>query len=258
MCARRPWRTVAAWAGAIVVAVVLVGSLLGGNLTSEGHVTNDPESLRGYDLLAERFSLKAGFDELVVVRSETQRADAGPFRAEVAELAAALRRTGATASVRTFETTGDRSLVSPDGQAQLIVVTLVQPGEDHVEDVIDVVKRLDGQAGFAAAITGEFTLDRDFGKVSERDLQNGELRLGLPAALIVLVIVFGALVAAALPLMLALVSIAVALGLTALVSAQWELSLFVTNMLTGMGLALGIDYALFVVSRFREERARGV
>ena len=48
-----------------------------------------------------------------------------------------------------------------------------------------------------------------------------------------------------------------ALGLTSLVAAQWELSLFVTNMLTGMGLALGIDYALFVVSRFREERARG-
>ena len=94
-------------------------------------------------------------------------------------------------------------------------------------------------------------------EVSERDLQNGELRLGLPAALIVLVIVFGALVAASLPLLLAIVSIAVALGLTALVAAQWELSLFVTNMLTGMGLALGIDYALFVVSRFREERASG-
>jgi uncharacterized membrane protein YdfJ with MMPL/SSD domain len=75
--------------------------------------------------------------------------------------------------------------------------------------------------------------------------------------MLVLVLVFGALVAASLPLLLALVSIAVALGLTALVGQQWELSLFVTNMLTGMGLALGIDYALFVVSRFREERAEG-
>ena len=93
--------------------------------------------------------------------------------------------------------------------------------------------------------------------MSESDLQNGELRLGLPAALIVLVVVFGALVAASLPLLLAMVSIAVALGLTALVAVQWELSLFVTNMLVGMGLALGIDYALFAVSRFREERASG-
>ena len=54
-CARHPWRTVAAWIGAIVVAVVLVGALLGDNLSSEGHVTNDPESLRAYDLQSERF-----------------------------------------------------------------------------------------------------------------------------------------------------------------------------------------------------------
>ncbi len=63
--------------------------------------------------------------------------------------------------------------------------------------------------------------------------------------------------AATIPIMLAIVSIIVALGLTALVGQQWALSFFVVNMLTGMGLALGIDYALFVVSRFREERARG-
>jgi predicted RND superfamily exporter protein len=61
----------------------------------------------------------------------------------------------------------------------------------------------------------------------------------------VLVVVFGALLAASLPLLLAIVSIAVALGLTAFVAAQWELALFVTNMLIAMGLALGIDYALW-------------
>ena len=60
-----------------------------------------------------------------------------------------------------------------------------------------------------------------------------------------LVVVFGALLAASLPLLLAIVSIAVALGLTAFVAAQWELALFVTNMLIAMGLALGIDYALW-------------
>jgi uncharacterized membrane protein YdfJ with MMPL/SSD domain len=257
LCARRPWRTIAAWLGAIVVAVVLVGALLGDNLTSEGEVTNDPESLRGEDLLLERFPQQESFDELVVVRSETLRVDAAPFRARVEELAKALRETGAIDSARTGSVGADGALVSRDGHAVMAPITLVEPGEDHVEEVIEVVDRFDGEAGFAVAITGEFTLDRDFGEVSERDLQNGELRLGLPAALIVLVVVFGALVAASLPLVLAIVSIAVALGLTALVAAQWELSLFVVNMLTGMGLALGIDYALFVVSRFREERARG-
>ena len=256
LCAHHPWRTVVAWIGAIVVAVVLVGALLGDNLTSEGKVTNDPESLRAYDLQSERFPQQESFDELVIVRAETLRVDDEPFRAEVTQLATAVRETGATESVRTY-TNGDRSLVSPDRSATLIPISLVEPGEDHIEDVIKAVEPFDGQAGFDVAITGEFTFDRDLGKVSESDLQKGELRLGLPAALIVLVIVFGALVAASLPLMLAIVSILVALGLTSLIAAQWELSLFVTNMLTGMGLALGIDYSLFVVSRFREERASG-
>jgi uncharacterized membrane protein YdfJ with MMPL/SSD domain len=240
-----------------VVAVVLVGALLGDNLTSEGKVTNDPESLRGYDLQSERFPQQEGFDELVIVRSETLRVEDEPFRAKVTDLAAAVRATGATESARTYYANSDRSLVSRDRHATLIPISLVEPGEDHIEAVLDVVQRFDGQAGFDVSITGDFTFDRDFGEVSESDLQNGELRLGLPAALIVLVVVFGALVAASLPLLLAIVSIAVALGLTALVAAKWELSLFVTNMLVGMGLALGIDYALFVVSRFREERASG-
>jgi uncharacterized membrane protein YdfJ with MMPL/SSD domain len=93
--------------------------------------------------------------------------------------------------------------------------------------------------------------------LSESDLQSGELRIGLPAALIILLLVFGSVVAGLMPLMITLPSIVVALGLVALLAQAFNLSIFVVNMLTGMGLALGIDYALFVVSRFREERGRG-
>jgi RND superfamily putative drug exporter len=256
-CAHHPWRTVAAWIGAIVVAMVLVATLLGDGLTSEGHVTNNPASLRAYDLLDARFPNEDDYDELVVVRSAKLTVEEPAFRERAEKLAADIRATGGVEALQSYFATQDRRLISGDGHATLLVLTMTDPGEDHIEDVMSVVKQADGQGGFETAITGNFTGDHDLGEVSERDLQNGELRLGLPAALIVLVIVFGALVAAALPLMLALVSIAVALGLTSLVAAQWELSLFVTNMLTGMGLALGIDYALFVVSRFREERAAG-
>ena len=92
---------------------------------------------------------------------------------------------------------------------------------------------------------------------SQEDLENGELKFGLPAALVILLLVFGAVVAGLVPLLMAIVAIVVALGLTALLAQQFELSVFVINMLTGMGLALGIDYSLFVVSRYREERAQG-
>ena len=71
-------------------------------------------------------------------------------------------------------------------------------------------------------------------------------------------LVFGAVVAGLVPVLMAILSIIVALGLVALISLEFTLSVFIVNMLTGMGLALGIDYSLFVVSRYREERGRGL
>ena len=117
--------------------------------------------------------------------------------------------------------------------------------------------RKDGQDGFSVAMTGEGTLDHDFNGVSQHDLESGELKFGLPAALIILLLVFGTVVAGLVPLGMAFVAIVVALGLTAASRQAFSLSVFFVNMLTGMGLALGIDYSLFVVSRYREERAGG-
>jgi putative drug exporter of the RND superfamily len=256
-CARHPWRTIVAWIIAIVVAVLFVGAFLGGALTSEAEVTNDPESLQGYDLIAERFPQRQFTTELVVVRSEDSTVKDPAFRSRVEELVRLGRETGAVAQARSYLQSDDPSLVSSDRHATLIPLRLREPAEDNVEEVVDVVRAEDGKGGFTVAMTGSNTVDFDLNELSQRDLEEGELRVGLPAALVVLVLVFGALVAASLPLMLAIVSIVVALGLTALVAQGFELSVFVVNMLTGMGLALGIDYALFVVSRFREERREG-
>jgi RND superfamily putative drug exporter len=255
--ARHPWWTITAWLVAIVVAVFLVGTLLGDSLTTEGQVTNNPQSIQGYDAIDEHFPRRDLTTELVVVRSETLTVNDPAFRRKVAELIALGRRTGAIADARSYLASGDRSLVSPDRHATLIPIRLKDPEDENVDAVIDVVRERNGEDGFQIAMTGEFTSDHDFNEVSQSDLEEGELRFGLPAALVILVLVFGALVAALLPLVLAIVSIAVALGLTALVAQGFELSVFVVNMLTGMGLALGIDYALFVVSRFREERVAG-
>ena len=130
-------------------------------------------------------------------------------------------------------------------------------GEDGIVDVIAVVREAD-RGPLEVTITGEFTADEDFLTLSNKDLKEGELFFGLPAALIVLLLVFGAVVTSFVPILLAIVAIVVALALVAIVGQVWEVSFFVVNMLTGMGLALGVDYSLFVVSRFREERAHGV
>src|SRR5262249_25378362 len=111
---------------------------------------------------------------------------------------------------------------------------------------------------FSVGITGFHSTGYDFGKQSQTDLEKGELAFGLPAALIVLVLVFGAVFAGLVPVLMAILSIIVALGFVAVISLGFSLSVFIVNMLTGMGLALGIDYSLFVVSRYREERGNGL
>ncbi|MEZ4520786.1 MAG: MMPL family transporter [Thermomicrobiales bacterium] len=95
-----------------------------------------------------------------------------------------------------------------------------------------------------------------FEETSETDLLTGET-IGISVALLVLVIVFGTLVSAGIPLGLAVTSIAIAVGATMVIGHAFSLSIFVTNMIVMIGLAVGIDYALFIVGRYREELRHG-
>ena len=171
----------------------------------------------------------------------------------MAELADELHAVGATRVVTYSER---RRLVSQDSDSTVLLLALGTDGEDDVENVVDAVQALDDEAGYEAAVTGGFTADADEDAASLEDLKKGELFFGAPLALIVLLLVFGAVVAGLVPLMLALASIVVALALVALLAQAYDLSVFTQNMLIGMGLALGIDYSLFTLSRYREERLR--
>jgi uncharacterized membrane protein YdfJ with MMPL/SSD domain len=256
-CARHPWRTIAAWIALVVLAIFAIGALLGGALTTEGNPTNDPQSQRAEDALAAVFppTVGAAVTDVIVIRSDHYRAHTPRFDAVVRALAGDVRSTAGVDAVRSYLDTRDPALVSRDRRATM--VQFADASDSGIDHVVAAVRRVDALPGFDASVTGQKTIDRDFNALSESDLQSGELRIGLPAALIILLLVFGSVVAGLMPLMITLPSIVVALGLVALLAQAFNLSIFVVNMLTGMGLALGIDYALFVVSRFREERGRG-
>ena len=244
---RHPWRTMLAWLGAIVVALVSAVLFLPGNLTTNGHVTGNPESKQAEDLFAHRFPPdKNGVDELIVVRSPSRTVSDPAFRSFVGRLDAEGKATGVVHRAFPLQ-------VSRDRHALLIGVQR----KADVDKLLSVVERNDGRDGFSVVMTGEGTLDHDFNGLSQHDLKSGELQVGLPAALVVLVLVFGTVVAGLVPLVMAIVSIIVAIGLCGPLAAAFSLSVFFVNMLTGMGLALGIDYSLFVVSRYREERGNG-
>jgi len=246
------------WAGLVLVGFALIGGFLGSALSSEGDVTSEPESKQAEELIDERFPQRDPVDELVVVRSDERTASAQAFRERVRSLVAELRRSRSAEEVSSYLDPGGQSLVSGDRHATIVPVVLAEEEDDNIDSVVETVERADGAGGFAVDIVGEFTVGRDFQEVSEEDLRTGELQFGLPAAMIVLLLVFGTLVGAAIPLTMALISIIVALGLVGVIGQFFEVNLFVTNMLVAMGLALGIDYSLFIVSRLREERAKGL
>jgi uncharacterized membrane protein YdfJ with MMPL/SSD domain len=254
---RRPWLTLAAWAVALVAAITVTAAFVGDALSGDEEITSDTESRRADRLQFARFADGSpDVSEVVVVRSRTTTADEPRFERRVQALAAEVQAAGAE-QVTTLYDSGERRLVSPDRRASGMLIALGRGADDDIEDVVDAVQAADGRDGFEVAITGEHTLEADFDTLAGEDLRNGELGFGLPVALIVVLIVFGSVVAGVVPLLLALISITVALALLALVGQVFPLSVFATNMLTGMGLALGIDYSLFVLSRFREERGHG-
>ncbi len=257
--ATHPRRTIGAWVAAMLVAFVTIGALLGGALTTEGNPTNNPQSQRAKDIREAAFPAASGaaITDIVIVRSPGYTVEAPPFRTFVRKLAGEVRQAKGVKGVRTYLKAHDPSLVSKDRHATMVEFAMPSESSSGIDDVISAVQRAGASPGFAVTVTGQRTLNHDFNKLSEDDLRSGELQFGLPAALIVLLLVFGTVVAGLVPLLIALPSIIVALALVAVLGHAFSLSIFVVNMLTGMGLALGIDYALFVVSRFREERGRG-
>jgi uncharacterized membrane protein YdfJ with MMPL/SSD domain len=248
-CAAHPRRTLVFWGVAVVVALALVATSLHG-LTSQGKVEGNPESTKAKNAIAKAFpgvvaSEKA---DVIVVTSSRYTVKSPQSNAFGERLAAALRATGEVRGARLVA-------VSRDGHSVLLSVHIhSDSGAGRVEKALE---KLNGGA-FQVGITGYHSTGYDFGKQSQTDLEKGELAFGLPAALIVLVLVFGAVFAGLVPVLMAILSIIVALGLVALISLEFSLSVFIVNMLTGMGLALGIDYSLFVVSRYREERGHGL
>ncbi|MFZ0343456.1 MAG: MMPL family transporter [Gaiellaceae bacterium] len=248
-CAARPRLTLALWGAAVLIALALVATSLHG-LTSNSHVVGSPESTKAEDAVARAFPHQnaSGKGDVAVVASQRYAVDSPQFQAFVKRLAHDLQATGKVFEIR-------KLAVSPDGHALLASVGI--DSDSGAAQVEQVVEQANGGA-FQVGATGDHTANHDFGKQSQEDLETGELAFGLPAALIVLVLVFGAVFAGLVPVLMAILSIIVALGLVALISLGFTLSVFIVNMLTGMGLALGIDYSLFVVSRYREERGHGL
>ncbi|MDP9471098.1 MAG: MMPL family transporter [Chloroflexota bacterium] len=268
--ARRPWWAIGAWAAILVLAFGAM-AILGDSTTTEVRFVNNPEAQKGMKILeAAGLSDDDPTDETVIVRSPNLTVDDPAYRAEVERITAALR--GMTGVVvpesvtNYYELSANpqtaamaEGLVSPkDRKTTLIPATLAGNVDEAAENAPTYLANLQKEAGegFQVISVGFVSIGEESNVIAEEDLLQGEM-IGISAALVILVVVFGALVAAGVPIILAVASILISFGVTAVLGRIWELSFFITNMITMIGLAVGIDYALFVVERYREERRRG-
>jgi putative drug exporter of the RND superfamily len=262
--ARRPWTTIGLWVVLVGVAGFLSSQLLGDVLTQEFEFTNRPESVRVQEIIDDRFGGNGTEDtEFVIVQSESLTVENPAFRQAVGTLQARLAMfdeevlAGPPISYYDVAQQSEEraaGLVSRDGHAALITVPLKDTELSTIEDLRSTVAEARPD-GFTVQVAGQGALFADFSAIAEEDLRRGEM-IGVAVALVILIVVFAALVAALVPIAMAIAAIAVALGLVSLIGQLVDFNLFVTNMISMIGLAVGIDYSLFIVSRYREERKK--
>jgi RND superfamily putative drug exporter len=258
---RHPWRTVAVWVAVLGAAIGLIaGGLFGDALTNAIDFTDEPEAKEAARLVEERLRGEEPDSELVLVTSETITVEDPAYAAYVRDLQQEVEALGddVVTSVGSYLT--EDGPVSESGRTVLLPVLMAETDEDLLSDdaalLVEAVESVDRPKGFETHVAGPATLFNEFNEIIEEDIQKGE-SIGVIVALVVLVVVLGAVVAGLVPIVLAAFSIAIAMGATAIAGLAFDFSFFVQNMITMIGLAVGIDYSLFIVARYREERLHG-
>ncbi|HKS93003.1 MAG TPA: MMPL family transporter, partial [Tepidiformaceae bacterium] len=254
-CARHPWRTLGVWLLVAVVAVISIPQL---SLDNQQTIYG-ADYQKAQDLLKEHMNAANAPGESVVFDNQSMTVDDPAYQAFVQQFEAKARNLQGVLSVSSYYDNGSAGLVNKDRHMTLVSVDLkgdAVKADKTVEPLLGLIK--DSQTnGFSVITAGDGSINRDLNKAFNHDLELAEV-IGMPASIVVLVIVFGAAVAAGVPIILALLAILVAMGATALLSQVFTIGSLTINMITMIGLAVGIDYTLFIVERFREERRHGV
>ena len=245
----------------IAVVVALASSFLAvqasASLSSGGWLDADSESAAVASRLDTEFG--AGKSSVIALfRATTPGADATSpaFQAAIATAVAGVADDPRVTGTVGYAETGDPRFISTAGDAAYVVVELDMTDEDSVGAVEDLREGIAPPAGYTMQLTGYGPITKDSAEQSEKDLQKAEL-VSLPIAALVLLFVFASVVAAGMPLLVAGLAIPSSLALIWFIAQQVEMSIFVLNIATMLGLALAIDYSLFIVSRFREELRLG-
>jgi RND superfamily putative drug exporter len=250
-------RIVALVALVVAVAALPFASRASAKLTSGGWLDPLSQSAQVDARLAAEFG--GGKSSLLALFTSTQPgadATSAGFQAAIATATASLRADPNVTGIVGYAGTGDRRFISLTGDAAYVVINLAVTDEESVPLYPDLRAKLAAPAGYAVTVSGYAPFTIDTAKQADADLVRAEL-VSLPIVAVVLFLVFTSAVAAGMPLLVAGLAIPTSLGLVYWVAQVTTMSIFVLNIASMLGLALAIDYSLFLVSRFREELANG-
>jgi RND superfamily putative drug exporter len=246
------------------LALVIVSVLIGGALGTS-HIA-DEDLGSGESRQADRILADAGFNDraseqvLIQPQGASLTVSDPAFRAGVDDVVVRLRRFSTITDLKSPLARGNEGQVSRDRRSALVLFDIrgdAETAQDRVGPILDAVAQLDrAHPRLRIEEFGAASADKALSKAFEDDFRKAEF-LSLPITLVILVLAFGALVAAGLPLLLGLSAVAITLGLLAPVSRIFPVDEAISSVILLVGLAVGVDYSMFYIRRERDERAAG-
>lgn len=255
-CARHPRLVLTGWALALLAALVTLPGFLGG-LTGFQVGVSGSESQRASALVQRHFANAFAEQDLIVFQSDRETVRDPAFRQVITQAIQNVTPLSGVVGVISPLTPGVTDQVSADGHAAVALVG-VRGSASQLQKLAPQLTQAAARAATPAVrvvVTGESEIWADMTTQETADLAQAE-RIGIPIALLVLLLAFGSLVAAGLPLVLAVVGIVVTFGGLAVAARFTSFDLFIETIVTMIGLGVGTDYAMFITTRYREELAR--
>jgi putative drug exporter of the RND superfamily len=243
------WAILVTWA-MLVIASVFFAPDLSGRLKGGGFEGSNSEAERVQDLMSEEFGVSPA-TLIVVFEGDGLSARGGEFQGAQEEALEGVRRMPEVRYVTTYAGTQDARFISDDGKKAYAVIAF-NVSIDETRNVVDEVRSKVRSEELDTYVTGAAAVYQDLEEASNEDIKRAE-KYAFPFALLILLLAFGTVVAAGVPVLIGGVSVLTTLAALYFVAGSYDMSVFVLTLSTMLGLGLGIDYALFFVSRFREE-----
>ncbi len=258
LAVRRRWVVLAVWIVAFLAVVPFLGKL-NARLSQGGFEVPGSQSDQVRRAVETEFKGQFEFSDLLVMHSDSVTAEDPAFRQTFGAVRTALTRAPGVGAVSDAYASPERS-ISRDGQTLWATVGLTDNQDEalhHADDLNAAVAGASRGRPVQALLTGAAPFYSVFSQTTTHDLERAE-KVALPISLLILILAFGSLVAAGMPLALALLSLAISFGVISAIAATTTVSIFAQNVASMIGIGVGIDYSLFILNRYREGLRAGL